>query len=75
MIRYIVTVLRCLGMLWLGIIILCLMGLCDLFCGPVSPPPKKMRVVGFNCNDVIYEDLHGQTYELDQDGYFVRVGK
>ncbi len=73
--RYIVTALRCLGMLWLGVIILCLMGLCDLFCGAPTPPPPKMRIVGWNCNDLIYEDSHGRTYERDPNGYFVRVGK
>ena len=59
-------------MLWLGVIILCLM--CDLFCGKPAPPSRQMRIVGWNCNEFIYEDSRGQTYERDPDGHFIPTG-
>ncbi len=73
--RYIVTAIRCLGMLIIGAIILCLMGLCDLFCGAPAPLPTKMRIVGWNCNEIIYEDSRGRTFERSENGHFVAVGK
>lgn len=72
--RHIATAIRCLGMLVLGAIILCIMGLCNLFCG-APPVPAPMRIVGWNCNDLIYEDAQGWTYEKGRDGRFVPFGR
>jgi len=60
-------------MLWIGIIILGVMGLCDLICGVEwkSKPPEQMRIVGWNCNDLIYENSKGQAFEKGNDGRFI----
>ncbi len=65
------AVIRILGIVVLGGIILFLMVTCDLLCGA---PPKQMRIVGFNGNALIYEDSSGQVYERGTDRHYVPIG-
>ena len=58
-------------MIIIGIVIVSLMMLSNFFCGP----PSIMRIVGFDCNDLLYEDVNGWTYKLGDDRHFINVGK
>ena len=57
-----------------GIFTMCLMGLYKLFCGHISVS-NSMRIVGWDCNELIYEDHKKNTYKLGVDGYYYSVGK
>lgn len=69
-------IIRCLGMLIWGVVIFGLIYvnfICEINCK--SPYPPSMRIVGWNCNDLIYEDAKGQTYERGLDGHYIVTGK
>lgn len=36
------------------------------------PPP--MKIVGWNCGELIYEDAAGNPFMRDHDGHYVAIG-
>jgi len=69
MMRNFITIMRCLGMFWIGMVILCLIFYKSFL------PLQQLRITGWNCEVLIYEDSRGQTFECNLDGRFVPVGR
>jgi len=65
--RKIIIVLWCLGAIWIGVVSWCLIK-------EERIQPSSMRITGWNCNDLIYEDLYNRTYKLDENGNYILIG-
>jgi len=57
-----------------GIFIMCLIGLYKLLWGHISVF-NSMQIVGWDCNELIYEDHKKDTYKLGTNGHYYPVGK
>ena len=65
--RITIIVLWCLGAIWIGVISWSLIKEERILF-------SSLQITGWNCNDLIYEDLHNRTYKLDENGNYILMG-